>query len=559
MNALTLETFRLGKRFGDFVALDEVSMRITPGTVHALLGENGAGKSTLVKCISGYHRPDAGALMVDQRETVIASPREARALGIGMVYQHFTVAPGMSVAENLLLARGQLPARIDWRAARAELDAFMAQAPFALPLDAHPVDLSAGERQKLEILKQLLLKPRLLILDEPTSVLTPQEADEVLSTLAARARQGECSILLITHKFREVHDHADEVTVLRRGRMVLSAAVKDTPTETLALAMVGDAAAADSVRRAAAVTSQVDVEQGQPEAGQAQRAAAKGQQTMAGHALGTASPVLQVRNLTVAGDRGQRALNALSLEVHPGEILGLAGVAGNGQQELLQALTGQRRHLSGEVQVAGERFDGSRGMNRRLGVRALPQEPLLNACVPGLSVMENLALRDFDQAPWSRLGWIRWARLRDFARDRVAQYRVKTPGLDAPMQALSGGNVQRAVLSRELVQEARLLLVSNPGFGLDFAATEEVHRRLRSAAAQGCGVLLISEDLDEILLLADRVAVISEGRIVLERSAAEADKKTLGAFMAGASAAHDASGLIPGRPGPHATDLPRAA
>jgi simple sugar transport system ATP-binding protein len=559
MNALTLETFRLGKRFGDFVALDEVSMRITPGTVHALLGENGAGKSTLVKCISGYHRPDAGALMIDQRETVIASPREARALGIGMVYQHFTVAPGMSVAENLLLARGQLPARIHWRAARAELEAFMAQAPFALPLDAHPVDLSAGERQKLEILKQLLLKPRLLILDEPTSVLTPQEADEVLSTLAARARLGECSILLITHKFREVHDHADEVTVLRRGRMVLSAAVKDTPTETLALAMVGDAAAADSVRRAAAVTSQVDVEQGQPEARQAQRAAAKGQQTMAGHALGTASPVLQVRNLTVAGDRGQRALNALSLEVHPGEILGLAGVAGNGQQELLQALTGQRRHLSGEVQVAGERFDGSRAMNRRLGVRALPQEPLLNACVPGLSVMENLALRDFDQTPWSRLGWIRWARLRDFARDRVAQYRVKTPGLDAPMQALSGGNVQRAVLSRELVQEARLLLVSNPGFGLDFAATEEVHRRLRAAAAQGCAVLLISEDLDEILLLADRVAVISEGRIVLERSAAEADKKTLGAFMAGASAAQDASGLIPGRPGPHATDLPRAA
>lgn len=280
---------------------------------------------------------------------------------------------------------------------------------------------------------------------------------------------------------------------------------------------------------------------------------------MAGHASGTAPAVLQVRNLTVFGDRGQRALNALSLEVCPGEILGLAGVAGNGQQELLQALTGQRRHLSGEVRVAGERFDGSRAMNRRLGVRALPQEPLLNACVPGLSVMENLALRDFDQAPWSRLGWIRWARLRDFAQERVAQYRVKTPGLDAPMQALSGGNIQRAVLSRELVQEARLLLVSNPGFGLDFAATEEVHRRLRAAAAQGCAVLLISEDLDEILLLADRVAVISEGRIVLERSAAEADKQTLGAFMAGASAAQDASGLIHGRTGPHATDLPRAA
>ena len=547
MNALTLETYRLGKRFGDFVALDDVSLRVRPGTVHALLGENGAGKSTLVKCISGYHRPDAGALMLDQRETEIASPREARAIGIGMVYQHFTVAPDMTVAENLLLARGQLPARIDWPQARTELEAFMQQAPFALPLDAFPADLSAGERQKLEILKQLLLKPRLLILDEPTSVLTPQEADEVLQTLADRAHQGDCSILLITHKFREVSDHADDVTVLRRGKMVLSAAVADTTTDTLAQAMVGHAQTPPAGA-------------GASESGQIRVALTACEHTASRAFLEPGADVvdaLEVIGLTVDGDRGQRALNALSLRVRPGEILGLAGVAGNGQQELLQALTGQRRRMAGKVLVQGEPFDGSRAMNRRLGVRALPQEPLLNACVPSMTVAENLALRDFDQTPMSRAGWMRWGQVMANARARIEQYRIKSPGLNAPMQALSGGNVQRAVLSRELVQHARLLLVSNPSFGLDFAATQEVHARLRAAADQGCGVLLISEDLDEILLLAHRVAVISEGRIVMQVPVAAADKQTIGVCMAGASTMAAAEAMATS--GPKATELARAA
>jgi ABC-type uncharacterized transport system ATPase subunit len=528
MNALTLEAFRLSKRFGGLIALDEVSLRVRPGTVHALLGENGAGKSTLVKCISGYHLAEEGALMIDQRECRIASPRDARALGIGMVYQHFTVAPGMTVAENLLMARGGLPARIDWRRTLAELDAFMQQAPFSLPLDALPVDLSAGERQKLEILKQLLLRPRLLILDEPTSVLTPQESDEVLRTLAERAHRGECSILLITHKFREVHDHADEVTVLRRGRVAFSGPVNATRTETLALAMVGDAQAASSVSSVAIVARPQPQPQPQPQP--PQRALPRSAPAASGSQV---LPALEVLDLVLEGDRGERVVNGASLSVQPGEILGLAGVAGNGQRELLQALTGQRRRVSGTVFVQGMPFDGSRRMNRRLGVRALPQEPLLNACVPSMSVAQNLSLRDFDRPPMSISGWMRWGQVRSQAALKVAQYKVKTPGLDAPMSALSGGNVQRAVLSRELAQEARLLLVSNPSFGLDFAATEEVHERLRAAAGRGCGVLLISEDLDEILLLAHRVAVISAGRIVLDVPAAGADRQAIGACMAG--------------------------
>ncbi len=238
MHALALDTFELTKRFGAFTALNAVSLRVRPGTVHALLGENGAGKSTLVKCVVGYYLPDEGSVLVDGREQAITSPTVARDLGIGMVYQHFTVVPGMTVAENLLLARGRLPAVIDWKQVRAELTAFLQTTPFKLDLDATPQDLSAGEKQKLEILKQLYLKPRLLILDEPTSVLTPQEADEVLGLLKARAHAGDCTVVMITHKFREVAEHADDVSVLRRGALVASHSASKVSTSGTAVSVV---------------------------------------------------------------------------------------------------------------------------------------------------------------------------------------------------------------------------------------------------------------------------------------------------------------------------------
>jgi len=244
--ALTLETFELTKRFGSFTALDAVTMKVEAGSVHALLGENGAGKSTLVKCVAGSQRPESGGIMIDGREHDIATPVVARALGIGMVYQHFTLAPGMNVAENLLLAGGRTPALIDWKKERAALQAFLETTPFKLDLDATPAGLAAGEKQKLELLKQLYLKPRLLILDEPTSVLTPQEADEVLAYVRAVAKRGECTVLMITHKFREVMAYADEVTVLRRGRKVQGAHVLGTTPEQLAQAMIGDSAASAS-------------------------------------------------------------------------------------------------------------------------------------------------------------------------------------------------------------------------------------------------------------------------------------------------------------------------
>ncbi|HKX40409.1 MAG TPA: ATP-binding cassette domain-containing protein, partial [Burkholderiaceae bacterium] len=447
--------------------------------------------------------------LIDGREHDIATPVVARDLGIGMVYQHFTVVPGMTVAENLLLARGHLPAMIRWGRARAELAAFLETTPFKLDLDAMPQDLSAGQKQKLEILKQLLLKPRLLILDEPTSVLTPQEADEVLGLLRDRAHAGDCSIVLITHKFREVDAYADDVSVLRKGRLVAAHAVRDASAAQLASEMVGSA---DEAKREFSAPQRTE------------------------RAPGFAR--LRIDKLVVDGDRGARAVDALDITVHAGEIVGIAGVSGNGQRELAEALVGQRARVSGTVVIGGaqgrpETYAATRAQNRRLKVRSLPEEPLRNACVGDLSVADNIGLRSFDAAPAAGAGWLRAGVLRERARRLIAEFGVKTRDELAPIRSLSGGNVQRAVLARELSDEADVLIVSNPVFGLDFAAVAEIHQRLMDVRNRGGAVLLISEDLDELLALSDRIAVMSEGRIVHEADALAADRNALGAYMGG--------------------------
>ncbi|RZI83862.1 MAG: ABC transporter ATP-binding protein [Rubrivivax sp.] len=522
--ALALSTYKLTKRFGSFTAMDAVSINVRPGTVHALLGENGAGKSTLVKAVVGYHQPDDGAVLIDGREHAITSPVVARGLGIGMVYQHFTVVPGMTVAENLLLARGTLPAIIPWHRVRQELQDFLATTPFKLDLDARPMDLSAGEKQKLEILKQLYLKPRLLILDEPTSVLTPQEADEVLGVLRDRAHAGEVSIIMITHKFREVMEIADDVSVLHRGRLVASHRVADTNPGLLGAEMVGEGHSPVS-------QASDDVVELVPEAVMDEVVSTA---PLHRALMPSSAPTrLQVHKLCVQGDRGERAVHDLSLKVQGGEILGIAGVSGNGQRELMEALVGQRERESGQVHIANEVYHARREQNQRLNVRSLPEEPLRNACVGDLSVALNIGLRRFDQAPAARGGWIRAGVLRDQARQLIAEYRVKTQGENAPIKSLSGGNVQRAVLARELDGQVDVLLVSNPVFGLDFAAVAEIHARIMGVRNRGGAVLLVSEDLDELLKLADRIVVMSEGRIVHECVAAQADRRVLGAFMGG--------------------------
>jgi simple sugar transport system ATP-binding protein len=498
---IALEVVAMSKRFGDLVALDEVSMRLHAGSFHALLGENGAGKSTLVKCIMGYYRPDDGAVMLHNREHEITNPRQAHALGLGMVYQHFTLVPNMTVAENLVLARPHLPARINWQHERAELQRLLATVPFAVDLHAAVHSLAAGEKQKVEILKQLYLKRHILILDEPTSVLTPGEADDVLGLLHAMTRQGDLTVLMITHKLREVAAFADAVTVLRRGQVAGSGEVKSLTMAAVAEMMVGT--------RDVAVTTPRDLQEPGPVR-------------------------LEVADLNAVNDRGTPALRQFSLSVRAGEIVGIAGVSGNGQRELVEVLAGQRLADAGTIRLNGQPYVATRAQMHRHKVCCLPEEPLHNACVPHMSVAENLAFRSFDRPPLAKGGWwLQPAALAQVAQELIRRYRIKTPSPQTPIVTLSGGNVQRTVLARELAREVEVLIVANPCFGLDFATVAEIHSQIMAVRNRGAAVLLVSEDLDEILELADRIVVMYNGCAVHETPALTANRATIGQHMAG--------------------------
>src|SRR6266851_1762056 len=318
--AFGVDAVAMTMRFGDFVALDNVGLKVRPGSFHALLGENGAGKSTLVKCIMGYYHPTEGDVLVGGREQAIANPKDAHALGLGMVYQHFTLVPAMTVAENLVLARDDVPAVVNWAREKKQLEAFLARMPFKVPLDARVSDLSAGERQKCEILKQLYLERRFLILDEPTSVLTPGEADEVLGMLRDMVRAGDLTVLMITHKFREVMAFADEVTILRRGKLAGQGHVKDLTPDAMARTMIG--AEELSVQPARAGTF--------------------------------GPPRLEINALSALDDSGALAVRDASLAIRAGEIVGIAGVSGNGQRQLVEVLAGQRQAEGGSVSINGE-------------------------------------------------------------------------------------------------------------------------------------------------------------------------------------------------------------
>jgi len=496
-----LEAIGLSKSFGSMRALDDVSLVLERGTVHALLGENGAGKSTLVKCIMGYYRADAGRVSVDGAPARIGSPRDAAALGIGMVYQHFTLVDAMTVAENLVLARRQHPFVFDWAAERTAIAAFMEKMPFQLD-PARPVrTLAAGEKQKLEILKQLYLGSSIVILDEPTSVLTPAEADEVLGLLRGMVKDGRLTVLMISHKFREVMQFADEVTVLRRGRLAGRGRVADLDPDAMARMMVGDEP---------------------PRATGARQARPRG------------DVVLRVDSLTAHDDLGMAAVSELRLEVRAGEIVGIAGVSGNGQEELVEVLAGQREPRGGMIHVSGVGYLAGRAQMRTLMVRCLPDEPLRNACVGTMSVAENIGFRRFDRRPFRWAGaLVSKGALRRHARALIKEFGIRTPGPDAPISGLSGGNVQRAVLARELSEDVALLVASNPCFGLDFAAVAEIRTRIMEARNRGTAVLLISADLDEIFALADRIVVMSDGRAVHETPIERADLGVIGRHMAG--------------------------
>jgi general nucleoside transport system ATP-binding protein len=505
MSVCVLEALHIHKRFGDMAALDDVSLRLEKNHFHALLGENGAGKSTLVKCIMGYYQPDAGQLMFNNKEEPVPSPQVAASLGVGMVYQHFTLIPNMTIAENIVLSRAHLPRVISWRDEIAQLEDKMRDMPFQFDVRRYVRDLSVGEKQKVEITKQLLLDSRILILDEPTSVLTPAEADEVLDKVHALTRAGRLSVLMISHKFREVMRYADAVTVLRKGRFVASSATAATTEKQLADWMLGgESLKAQPPRAAVSVTP----------------------------------GVLQTENLSVKDDLGCLVVRQLPLSVGAGEIFGIAGVSGNGQNYLVEALAGQRNCDSGRILLHGRPYTPGQAAAFEAGFFCLPEEPLRNACVRNLSLAENLCLRRFNRPPFARWGfWLNRRAMADWAREKIAEYQVRTQGPQQPIGGLSGGNVQRVVLARELAEGVKILVVANPCFGLDFKAVADIRSRILAARNQGVAVLLISEDLDEVLALSDRFAVMSGGKLYGETTPAQADMTRIGELMAGQGAA----------------------
>lgn len=497
--ALEVETIGMTMRFGAFTALEDVSIKVAAGSFHALLGENGAGKSTLVKCIMGFYHATAGQLLVGRREAKIADPRDARALGLGMVYQHFTLVPSLTVAENLVISRRDAPAVIDWAKERAALEGFMQSMPFRVPLDQPVSRLAAGEKQKLEILKQLYLGSRFVILDEPTSVLTPDEADEVLGHVRALCQAGEISVLMITHKFREVTAFADEVSVLRRGRLVGQGRVADLTHDQMAAMMIG----------------------------------AEKEHVVLPRSGTPGAPVLELRGIRASDRSGLKQIAIDNLVVRAGEIAGIAGISGNGQMELMEVLTGQRATTAGEILVSGAPYGATRAEAQAHAVRYLPEEPLKNACAPRMSVIENIAFRSFDRDGEAPLFWLSPRDMQARGRELIAAFKVKAAVPEGPIAALSGGNVQRAVLARELTGAVRLLVISNPCFGLDFAAVAEIRARIMAARNAGAAVLLMSEDLDEVMELSDRILVMSEGRIDYEVAAAQASLAEIGRHMGG--------------------------
>jgi simple sugar transport system ATP-binding protein len=494
------------KRFPGVVANDQVDFEANPGEIHALLGENGAGKSTLSNILTGLYRPDEGEISIHGKPVSFHAPRDAIEAGIGMVHQHFRLATSFTVAENLVLGhrdaadRGLLlePRVIEGRVAELARRYRMAVDP-----SARIWQLSVGEQQRVEILKALYRGARILILDEPTSLLTPQEAKDLFETLRLMSAEGR-TLIFISHKLEEVMAVSDRVTVLRRGKVIGTVPTRETNSRALARMMVG---------RDVVFTQKKE-----------------------GPAHAEREVVLEVRGISASGDVGTPALRQVDLTVHAGEIVGVAGVAGNGQRELAEVITGMRRSTAGTVLVAGKRARGGdplEAIQRRVG--HIPEDRLGTGVAPSLSIAENLVLKAYRRPPISTNGLLRRGRIRTSAVELMRRFDISAPGPTTPTRLLSGGNVQKVLLARELSSRPRVLVAASPTRGLDVAATDNVRALLLEAADQGVGILLISEDLDEILALADRIAVIYEGRImgIVDRQTAKVEE--LGLLMAGAA------------------------
>lgn len=496
-----LETRGITKVFPGVVANDGIDLEIKAGEIHAVLGENGAGKTTLMKILFGLLQPDEGEIYVGGHKVEFRSPLDAIDLGIGMVHQHRKLVSAHTVIENIILGHPRAGNVLNLKRAEKEVGALCDRYGFNVDLRAKVWQLSEGEKQVVEILKTLYRGAKVLILDEPTSALTPHETQQLLASIEAMAGDELAMIPFITHKLPIVLAVSDRVTVLRRGRVTARLETAQTTEKSLAREMVGR----DVIFR----IERMKVERG--------------------------NPILQVENLSALGDKGILAFDGASFTVHEGEILGIAGVSGNGQRELAEALAGLRAVEEGKVMLAGQDITRCSSLERwQLGMGYIPSERIDMGSIGEFSLVENTTMNYYFDGDYGRRGVVDYKRIRKLTKEIVSEYNVMTPGPDVKAKTLSGGNLQKLILGRVMSRKPRLLIASLPTQGLDVGATEFVRNKLMEAKADRAGILLISEDLDEVLTLSDWVAPIYEGKLMGIIPGEDALRERVGAMMAGA-------------------------
>ncbi|MDG2352340.1 MAG: ABC transporter ATP-binding protein [Acidimicrobiales bacterium] len=498
-DTLALEATDISKTFGSVKANDQINLEIKKGKIHALLGENGAGKSTLVNILFGLYKADSGIVKIDGETVDLGRPKDSIDRGIGMVHQHFQLVPVLTVAENIVL--GNEPSNkasvIDIENAKVKVKELAEKYQLDVDTEATVEDLPVGTQQRVEILRSLYREANILILDEPTAVLTPQETDHLLQVLKKLASQG-VAIIFITHKLREVLEVADEVTVMRNGQVVGSTTPDETDESGLAEMMVGRS-----------VVLRVSKETASPEA-----------------------TVLKVKNLCVQDDRGLLAVNGLSLEVRSGEIFGIAGVEGNGQRELVETITGLRTTDAGEILIGDTSItESSPRQISELGVAHIPEDREKHGLIGAHSVADNLILNRYYKPPFSNRGIRQQKAIANYAKEMVEKFDIRTPSIETPSSSLSGGNKQKAIAAREFSHNAKLLVASQPTRGIDVGSIEFVHQQLISQRDQGLAVLLVSAELDEILSLSDRIGVIYRGQLVVTENATDLTRNRIGRIM----------------------------